>query len=176
MLLVEVPWGNSRGFDHCLLWLELAAIGCWWWFDYLRETKDSVAHKREDKLKRHFGLHASLSFQFSALIVAPFIQFHAADEARKTAKQDLANLQASKPTPIKDKCLNIAKLLYDAADAWDKENAQYGSKMTPAGVESVNLNFWQGTAEELGGRIINVESVLLDHGFGESGNSYIAAG
>ena len=110
-----------------------------------------------------------LAFIFCLFFVAPSQVF---EEQKAELQKNATTLQAAtsklqakldaKPTPVKDKCLNLTKMLTDAADAWDAQIAQQKGDANAS--SPANRQFWVGTMTEFGDLIISVRHDLLEHG------------
>jgi hypothetical protein len=113
-----------------------------------------------------------LAFVFCLFFVAPsqiFEEQKAAVNSMQTnmvTLQDATNkLQAkldAKPTPVKNKCLHLAKMLTDAANAWDAQITQQKGDANASSPQ--NRQFWVNTMNEFGDLIVSVRRELLEHG------------
>jgi hypothetical protein len=142
---------TGEAFDHWLLYFELAAIVSWWWFDHRNKTKDAVAKKREGKLKKRFRIACLLVLPLYFFVVAPFVQYREAEEARKHA-EDALN---AKPRPIRKKYINLANQLIERAAAGEKLKAE--GKWNP-------FSFWAGVLDEFQSRIEKGRIELAENG------------
>jgi hypothetical protein len=159
-------WGKCvllacDAFDHGLLVFELIVLGVWWWFDYRNKTKESVAKKREAKIKIRFRLVCLLVLPIYILIVAPFIQYHEANEAKVRAEIALA----TKPTPVKTRLLNLAALLRQRAGAWDKgKAAAIKMGLIAYGLNNFDAEYLGSIMDACKDKILSAKNDLVDHG------------
>jgi len=116
-----------------------------------RDATIKSVEAQRDSYKSQLDV-ASKDIQEAAHLRSELAQAQADDAA---LRKEINN----RPTPLKNRCLSMAKLLKEAANAWDKE-----LKEQPSATFVVNRNFWAGTVNEYGQKLIKLRLDLLDYG------------